>query len=568
MTKRRAMRAEHSPRATVVTTDDGTVEPLHQMSPDVGRVATAVPTTPLGGGGATRVVRVLARHGFLGALRGRAHLPSPVQVREALEDLGVVYLKFGQVLALRRDLLPAAYIAELDKLTDRLPPIAFPVIREAIEREFAKPIDALFASIDEVPMAAATIAQVHTATLCDGRRVIVKVRRPDVEARVAADIPTLAHLASWLERLQPSLRGLDLPGMVREFRASLTREMDFRLEAGTIVRFRASLVNRPGLWIPEPIAELSTRGVLVEEFSPGDRIDRYAEAHPEARAGLARAVAMLAMHQVFETGLFHADPHPGNLFVLPDGRLCLHDFGMIGELDDHLRSALGELLEATVRGDATAAADAYIEMGMAAVDVDRAGLAADLGPVVRSVHEQPLAEISIGETLEALLKVGGQHRLRNPGEILLLTRGFLITEALLKRLDPTVNFVALFEEEIPRIVASRFTGQRFLAKGMQVARDLEELLAAAPKDVRLTLKRVAQGELGRVRVPDLQLAALAAGRDIERLTGGVTSAALLIAGALLGTTSGWHRVIGDMLLVVGVVGTVAVALGALKRRAQ
>ena len=546
--------------------DEPVVERPNRMSADVAHAASPVTAPPSGGAGVTRVVRVLARHGFPGALRGRGHLPSPVQVREALEDLGVVYLKFGQVLALRRDLLPAPYIAELERLTDRLPPIEFIVIREAVERELAQPLEATFASIDEEPMAAATIAQVHTATLRDGRRVIVKVRRADVEARVAADIPTLAHVAGWLERLQPSLIALDLPGMVREFHASLSREMDLRLEARTIGRFRASLVDTPGLWIPEPIAELSTRGVLVEEFSPGDRIDRYADAHPESRGRIARAVAMLAMQQVFETGLFHADPHPGNQFVLPDGRLCLHDFGMIGELDDHLRTALGKLLEATVRGDARAAADAYIEMGMAGVEVDRDALASEVGPVVRRVHEQPLAEISIGETLEALVKVGGQHRLRHPGEILLLTRGFLITEALLKRLDPSVHIVALFEEEIPRIAASRLTGGRLLARGKRVARDLEQLLAAAPSDVRQTLRRIAQGELGRVRVPDLEAAAAGASRDIERLTGGLTSAALLIAGALLGTTSGWHRVIGDILLAVGIVGTVAVALGALLRR--
>lgn len=549
-----------------MTADEGVAQRPHRMSADVTRAAATIAAPPSGGAGVTRVVRVLARHGFLGALRGRSHWPSPVQVREALEDLGVVYLKFGQVLALRRDLLPAPYIAELERLADRLPSIEFRVIRDTIERELAQPLDALFASIDEVPMAAATIGQVHMAALRDGRRVIVKVRRPDVEARVAADIPTLARVARWLERLQPSLVALNLPGMVREFHASLTREMDLRLEARTIGRFRASLVDTPGLWIPEPIAELSTRGVLVEEFSPGARIDQYADAHPESGGTLARAVAMLAMHQVFETGLFHADPHPGNLFVLPDGRLCLHDFGMIGELGEHLRSALGELLEATVRGDASAAADAYVAMGMAGVEVDRDALAADLTPVVQQVHAQPLAEVSIGGTLEALLKVGGQHRMRNPGQLLLLTRGFLITEALLKRLDPTVNVVALFEEEIPRIVASRFTRQRLLARGKQVAHDLERLLAAAPHDVRLTMGRIAQGELGRVRVPDLQAAATSAGRDIERLTGGVTSAALLIAGALLGTTSGWHRVIGDILLAVGVVGTITVALGALLKR--
>lgn len=515
--------------------------------------------------GLIRIARVLARHGFLQAIRGRKNAPTPVQVREALEELGVVYLKFGQVLALRRDILPLEYIAELERLHDNLAPVPFAVVREIVERELGQPLDALFQSVDEKPMAAATIAQVHTGTLHDGRQIIVKVRRPDVEARATADLPTLQYVAAWAERLQPSLQQLDLVGMVREFRESLLREMDMRLEARTIVRFRASLADTPELWIPEPIVGLTTRGVLVEEFSAGERVDLYAEAHPEEKKRLARSVALLAMHQVFETGLFHADPHPGNMFVLGDGRLCLHDFGMIGELDEKVRNALGDMLEATVRGDATAVAEAYLEMGLAQEGVDPEALAADLTPLMRQIHEKPLEEISIGETLDALLKAGTRNKVRNPGSLLLLTRGFIITEAILERLDPSLNVMQLFSHEIPRIVAGRFSAARAGEKGLHFLRDVGRLIGAGPGDVRKSLARIARGDLGRVHMPDLEAAAARASRDIQRLTGGVTSAALLISGSLLGTTSGWHRWIGDLLLGVGIVSTLAVAIGAWRR---
>jgi ubiquinone biosynthesis protein len=516
--------------------------------------------------GLLRVVRVLAKHGVLGALRGESHLPTPVQLREALEELGVVYLKFGQVLALRRDLLPPEYIAELERLHDNIPPVGFDVVREIVERELGRPLLDTFASFNEEPMAAATIAQVHLGTLHDGRQVIIKVRRPDVETRAEADIPTLLYVAAWAERLQPSLRTLDLVGMVREFRESLAREMDLSLEARTMGRFRAAVADTPQLWIPEPVMDLTTRGVLVEEFSHGERVDIYATAHPGEKAGLARRIALLAMHQVFVAGFFHADPHPGNLFVLSDGRLCLHDFGMIGELDDKLRDTLGDMLAATVRGDAGAVAESYVDMGLAAEGVDVAALAHDLAPIVRQIHDRPLEEVSIGETLEVVLKVGARHNLRNPGSILLLTRGFLITEALVRRLDPDLNVMGLLAEELPRISAARFTRARVAEEGIRLLREIARLIAAGPGDVRRSLSRIASGDLGRVHMPDLEAAAVRVTRDVERLTGGVTSAALLISGSLLGTTSGWHRIIGDTLLAVGIISTVTVGVGALRRR--
>ena len=511
------------------------------------------------------IFRVLVRHGFAGALRGEKHWPSPLQVREALEELGVVFLKFGQVLALRRDLLPAAYVAELERLHDRLSPMPIAEVRATIVRELGAEPQALFASFDETPLAAATIAQVHAATLADGRRVVVKVRRGGLAERVGEDVATLTYLAALAEHFRPDLRALDPVGMVREFRDSLRREMDLRLEGQTIRRFRVALADVPNVWIPDVIPEHTAEGVLTLEHSPGERIDDYAARHPEASRRLAAALSALVLHQVFETGLFQADPHPGNVFVLPDGRLCLHDFGMIGELDERTREGLTALLGAAVGGDARAATDAYLDLGFVGMDIDRRALEADLAALLRTIHDRPRGDVRVGEALASLFRVGSEHRVRNPGVLLLLTRTFLITEAVMLQLDPTLNVIEVFRGEVERVAMRRYSPARLLASGQHLARDVERLLSEAPADARRALRRVADGELGNVRAPDLAAFGRRASRDLERLTGGVASAALVIAGAMLVMVDGWHRVAGDALLAVGLLGTAVVALGALRK---
>lgn len=513
-----------------------------------------------------RVLRLLTRHGFLGALRGRRHWPAPEHVRGALEELGVVFVKFGQVLAMRRDVLPPAYVAELERLHDQLPAIDFDEVRAVVEEEFGQPIAELFAVFEKKPLAAASIAQVHTATLHDGRQVVVKVRRPGLEQRITEDVAVLTYVAALAEQIAPRLHTLDLVGMVREFRDSLRRESNLALEGRTICRFRESLANNSGVWIPDVVSERTSEGVLTLEHSPGERVDVYAERHPEQKQALAAGVASLVLHQVFETGLFHADPHPGNLFVLPDGRLCLHDFGMIGELDEGLRDGLTHVLEATAAGDARGLTEAYLELGLVGDDVERPALEADLGALLRRIHEQPLAEISVGDALESLLRVGGQHKVRNPGPLLLLARAFLIAEALMRRLDPQLDIVALFSAEVRRIALRKYSPERLLRGGGQLAHDVERLVREAPADVRRALRRIGDGELGRIRAPGVEAVARRANRGIERLTGGLIAASFLVAGALLVGIGGWHRYVGDVLLGIGALGSLFVSLGALRGR--
>jgi ubiquinone biosynthesis protein len=515
-----------------------------------------------------QVLRVLARHKFLGALRGENHWPAPKEVRETFEELGLTFLKFGQVLAMRRDLLPAAYIAELEQLHDQLPAIGFNAVRNTIENGLGAPLADMFATFDETPLAAATIAQVHEATLHGGRRVAVKVQRPDLEEMISTDIAAMTCLVAMGERLFPRLRAFDLPVLVSEFSSSLNRETDFSHEARSIMLFRSALSDIPDLWIPEVVAECSSGSVITMDFSDGERVDLYARSHPDAMPRLIHTLVRLTLQTIFEEGLFHADPHPGNVLVLPDGRLSLLDFGMTGELDETMRESLSLLLEAVVKGDARAVTDAYLEMApQGSEKVNRASLLMDIKAVLYEIHRSDLAEVSIGDSFESLLKAGSRHGVHNPGEFFLLTRTFVILESMIRELDPDHDYLKSFREEISRLTEKHFSLERIKEKTGKLARDMERLISDAPGDTRRALRRIAEGNLGKLQAPAVEALGGRVSRNLERLTGAIASAALVIGGSMLTIASmgGYHHIIGEVLVVAGILGTIVVSIGAVKR---
>jgi ubiquinone biosynthesis protein len=516
-----------------------------------------------------QILRVLARHKFLGALRGKNHWPPPKEVRETFEELGLTYLKFGQVLAMRRDLLPDAYIKELELLHDQLPALGLDVVRTTIEIELGAPLETLFAEFIEIPLGAATIAQVHEATMQDGRHVAVKVQRPGLEAMISTDIAALTYLVTLGESLFPRLRALDLPVLVSEFADSLNRETDFEREARSILLFRTALANLPDLWIPDVIAECSSAAVLTMEFSEGERVDLYAKLHPEAMPRLINTLVRLTLQTIFEEGLFHADPHPGNVLVLPDGRLSLLDFGMTGELDEPMRESLTLLLEAVVKSDARAATEAYLEMApQGSEKVNRAALLMDIKAVLKEIHRSELEDVSIGDAFDSLLRAGSRHGVHNPGEFFLLTRTFVILEAMIRELDPEHDYLGAFREEISRLTSQHFSLERIKEKTTKLAREMERLMNDGPGDTRRVLRRIAEGNLGRLQAPAVEALGGKISRNLERLTSAIVSAALVIGGAMLALAppqGGWHHVFGEAMVLAGVFGTLAVWISILRR---
>ena len=515
-----------------------------------------------------QILRVLARHKFLGALRGKKHWPSPKEVRETFEELGLTFLKFGQVLAMRRDLLSDAYIDELELLHDQLPALGIDAVRAMVEIELDAPLTELFASFSETPLAAATIAQVHEATMHDGRHVAVKVQRPDLEAMIATDISALTYLAALGESFIPRLRAFDLPVLVNEFANSLNRETDFQREARSITLFRTALADVTDLWIPAVVTERSSASVLTMEFSDGERVDLYAKLHPEAMPQAIKTLVKLMLQTIFEEGLFHADPHPGNVFVLPDGRLSLLDFGMTGELDEPMRESLTLLLEAVVKGDARAATDSYLDMTTASEKVNRAALLMDIKAVIYEIHRSDLAEVSIGDSFDSLLRAGSRHGVHNPPEFFLLTRTFVILESMIRELDPDHDYLGAFREEIARLTTQHFSLERIKEKTNKLARDMERLISDAPGDTRRALRRIAEGNLGRLQAPAVEALGGRISRNLERLTGAIASAALVIGGAMMVTApqdAGWHHITGQTMVIAGIFGTLLVWIGILRR---
>ena len=514
-----------------------------------------------------QIMRVLARHQFLGALRGKNHWPPPKEVKETFEELGLTFVKFGQVLAMRRDLLSDAYIDELEQLHDQLPAQGIDAVRATVEIELGAPLTHVFASFSETPLAAATIAQVHEATLRDGRHVAVKVQRPGLEEMIATDIAALTSLVALGERLFPRLLAFDLPVLVREFANNLNRETDFQREARSIVLFRTALADVPDLWIPNVVAECSTGNVLTMDFSDGERVDIYARLHPEEMPRLINTLVRLTLQTIFEEGLFHADPHPGNVLVLSDGRLSLLDFGMTGELDEPMRDSLTLLLEAVVKGDARGTTEAYLEMTMGSEKVNRGALLMDIKAVLYEIHRSDLAEVSIGDSFDSLLRAGSRHGVHNPPEFFLLTRTFVILESMIRQLDPDHDYLKSFREEIARLTEKHFSLERIKEKTGKLAREMERLISDAPSDTRRILRRFAEGNLGRLQAPAVEALGGRISRNLERLTGAIAAAALVIGGSMLmvAPLGGWHHDLGETMVIAGILGTIFVTIGAVRR---
>ncbi|MBC7745678.1 MAG: AarF/ABC1/UbiB kinase family protein [Flavobacterium sp.] len=510
-----------------------------------------------------QIMRVLARHKFLRSLLGKKNLPPPKEVREAFEELGLVFLKFGQVLAMRRDLLPADYIKELELLHDDLPAMDISIVRSTVKAELGTPLSKLFLSFTEKPIAAATIAQVHEATIRDRRQVAVKVQRPGLKEIISKDIAALTYLVSLGEKFFPKLRVFDLPVIVREFAITLNRETDFSREARSMLLFRKALANIPDLWIPDVVKEYSGKTVLTMDFSAGERIDYYAKKHPEAMPQLMNILIKLTLQSIFEEGSFHADPHPGNVFVLPDGRLSLLDFGNTGELDEAMRESLILLLEAVVKGDAKAATEAYLEMASASEEVNHAALLVDMKAVLYDMHSGDMEAVSIGDAFDSLMSAGTRNGVHNPPEFVLLTRTFVILESLIRQLAPEHNYMKSFSEEIKRLTKKHFSPKQIKEKTIKLARDMERLIMDAPADTRRILRRIAEGNLGRVQAPALEKLAGDLSLNIKQLAGAIALAALVVSGTMLlfSKMGGWHHLLGVSMIIIGISGTIIGRIG-------
>jgi ubiquinone biosynthesis protein len=418
------------------------------------------------------------------------------QLREALEELGPTFVKFGQMLSQRDDLFPDEVVSELGSLQDRAGSFPAETARRIIEEDTGRGVAQLFASFDDQPMAAASIAQVHCATLADGTKVIVKVQRPGIAQTLEGDIAVLRRVSRLLSAM-PSLRSFNLPELVEEFAATLRGELDFEQEARSAERFAELNREEPLVMVPKVFWEATTRRVLTMERSMGDRIDQAAARLP-GRLDLANTLMRLFLTHVFEHGLFHADPHPGNVFLQPDGRVCFHDFGAIGELSPRVQESLRQLFLGVMARDAAWVASAYLGMGGATEQLDRGAFTADLSNALdRYYRVSGFGKRSFGAILQEFIGLGRKHHIRLLRETTMLMRAFAELESLVRKLDPEFSSLSAFQAYSGRLLKHAFMphlGTDRIAQTYKLVSAMRDVAGEAPITLRRLMGRVERGE--------------------------------------------------------------------------
>jgi ubiquinone biosynthesis protein len=418
------------------------------------------------------------------------------RLREALEELGPTFVKFGQMLSQRDDLFPAALVAELHALQDRAGSFPAETARRIIEEDTGRGVEQMFATFDDAPMAAASMAQVHCATLPDGTAVIVKVQRPGIAQTVEGDIAVLRRVARLLSGV-PALRSFNLAELVEEFAATLRGELDFEQEGRNAERFAELNAGEALVFVPKIYWNATARRVLTMDHSTGQRIDQAAASVP-ARGQLAKELMRLFLTQVFEHGVFHADPHPGNVFLQPDGRLCFHDFGAIGDLSARVQESLRQLFLAIMARDAAWVASAYLGMGGATAQLDRAAFTADLATALdRYYRASGLGRQSFGLILQEFVGLGRKHHVRLLRETTMLMRAFAELESLVRGLDPEFSSLGAFQAYSGRLLKHALLpdlGVGQVAQTYKLMSAVREVAGEAPLTLRRLMGRLERGE--------------------------------------------------------------------------
>lgn len=364
---------------------------------------------------------------------------------ELLQDLGTTFVKLGQHLSLRADLLPEDVLRALERLQDHVSPFPVEVAERMIALAFGRSTEEIFASFERKPLAAASIAQIHRATLADGHEVIVKIRRPNIRAQVDSDMRLLRRVAMIAQRLIPALRPLDPVAVVDEIWSNLRREIDLAREARNVRRFAEAMRHFPAVYVPDVIDGLWTETVLVQEFSHGRRID---EIHGEQGMIVAETIVDSYVHQLFSIGYFHGDPHPGNLFVMPDLRVCFHDFGIVGHIDRRLRRALVAFATAFVEQNADWVVDAWLDMGLIQQHADRRIFLDVVDDLLRDFADLPMREWSIANALSRLIAAGRSSAVGLPSDLLVFCRTVLLLESTLQRIAPEFSLIEALSRHV------------------------------------------------------------------------------------------------------------------------
>jgi len=485
------------------------------------------------------------------------------RIRMVFESLGPTFIKFGQLMSLRGDLIPVELIREMEKLQDNVPPFKEETARSIVEQELEKDPDAVFSRFDGMPLAAGSIAQVHRAVLQDGREVVVKIQRPQIAATIQTDVEILHHLATLMEKYIPDLQVYNLVKVVEEFSRAIEMELNFLHEAAQIERFRTYYGELESIHVPFCCRNISTRKLLVMEYIEGVKISQTdtlsSRNHDLER--IAHSGADIVLSQIFEKGFFHADPHAGNILVMSDGRICFLDYGMMGKLSPATKKLLTSMLIGGVFKDSEFIMRNVLRMCESRGDVNQRKLESDISEIVDQLFYQDMEYIDIQYLLQSILRLFPENHLILPADMYLLARALLLMQSNGERLDPGFNISEHVRPYIRKLYKQRLKVSSLLKDMYLSIEEMVDLGRSLPFEFRDIMEKLKQGKIRfEFEHKGLGPTQQTLERTVNRLSFAVIVAAILIGSSLVlysGIPPLWRGV-----PVLGIIGFLAAgALG-------
>jgi len=419
------------------------------------------------------------------------------RLRLAFEELGPTFVKLGQMLSVRPDLVPERFINEFQKLQDEVPSFSAKQARKVIEAQLGKPVEQLFSSFDDTPLAAASIAQVHRAVMKSGEHVVVKIQRPNIQSIIETDLNILFDLTLLVEKHIPESKLYNPGAIAQEFAKTIRRELDFIREGRNIDRFCRNFQDDDTLYVPRVFWELTTQRVLTMEYIDGIKAS---ELEKLESAGLDRKIiafngAQAILKQVFEHGFFHADPHPGNIFILPNNVIAPLDYGMMGSLDEELMEAAEDLLTGIVNKDVHKIIRVFTDIGIMGSALDIRGLKLDLTDFLDRYYQVPLHQLDIGKIINEITEVIRKHRIQMPADLTLMAKAMVTEEGVGRMLDPDFDFISLAKPYVEKLMVRKFDPKRHLKEFGYTLDNFNRLIKILPEELKAIITKVKKGEL-------------------------------------------------------------------------
>jgi len=463
-------------------------------------------------------------------------LSAPERLRQALEELGPTFVKLGQLLSTRTHLLPRPFTLELANLHDRVPPIPFAEAQAILVAELKRPLHEIFSSIEETPIGSASIAQVYRAVRLNGEKCVVKIQRPGIEKKVRVDLEIMAYLASLLENHVEGWRVHQPTAVVAEFAKSMEQELDFTAEAAHLERFAYQFAGETTIYVPKVVPGLVTKRVLTMEYIEAvkaSNIEALAAAGLDRRQ-IATRITDLVMKQIFVHGFFHADPHPGNIHILPGNVICFLDFGMVGFLDEQTRQTFAKFVMGIAQRNEAAAAAALLKLAHAELDPPRAGFEGDVAEFMHRHFYRPAGEMVFGQLINHLFYLTERHNLTLPADLSVMLKALALMEDLVCRLDPGHDIIAQARPFMRHVLLEQLGPRRLLRHWLEFGGEAAGLARELPLEIRRLMAQIKEGRARfHVHHEGLEDLMNTLERIVNRLAFALVLASLIVSSAVI-----------------------------------